>query len=72
MYIMDWVGSPLCELCQDWQLKNGGPYEPSGITRAQRRLSMLFPQLQSGEGMEEAADGPLRMIAKFLIEWHEP
>ena len=41
----------------------GGPYEPTAITRAETRIELWMPTLQSG---------PARIIAEFLTSPFEP
>ena len=75
-YILDWIGSPLCDLCYDWHLGEGrfasyadadwfgGPYEPCARTRNSSMLQSLFSRLLSLEILD--------IINCFLCDWHEP
>ena len=40
MYIIDWIGRPLCDRCFDWHTDfDGGPYQPDAIVRAERHIT---------------------------------
>ena len=63
-YIIDGIGYPLCNMCFDWCVdEGGGPPEPSATTRCATRLNYLFPQLPDSANL---------LIASNLIVWHEP
>ena len=68
VYIIDWIGHPLCDRCFDWHVHHqSGPYLPSSIDRAENHLTVVL--------FRHVAEFPsilIRRVAEFLREWHEP
>ena len=65
MYIIDWIGRPLCDWCFDWHCdSDGGPYQPDAITRASDHITrvLFFP----------VPHALVRRVAEYLHAWHEP
>ena len=65
MYIIDWIGRPLCQYCSDWHLEGGGPWEPTAITRSEAWLYRSFSH-------RRLDNGSCRLIAEFLHSMWEP
>ena len=64
MYIIDWIGYPLCDWCQDWYLKGGRPYSPNARDRWLLTLAAYLAKSFPAELLPRLAD--------FLVEDWEP
>ena len=63
-YVVDWIGAPLCDRCYDWHVENdGGPYEPSALTRCTTSVRNFFPTLP---------EAVARCIAEHLVSQWAP
>ena len=66
IYIIDWVGKPLCNQCFDWHTdEDGGPYQPNAITRAEKHITSILRT-------KKLPDTVANQVAMFLHSWHEP
>ena len=64
-YIIDWIGQPLCNMCFDWLVdEGGGPYEPTRRTRCSRWLLVQIPRFRSADITAK--------VASFLVGALEP
>ena len=65
IYIIDWIGEPLCDWCFDYHIDaGGGPYQPDAIGRAATHIEGVL-RLPLPQNI-------FRSVAEFLHEWHEP
>ena len=66
IYIIDWIGEPLCNMCFDRHTdEDGGPYQPDAITRAENHVASIFRT-------KMLPDAAAKLVATFLHSWHEP
>ena len=66
MYIIDWMGAPLCGRCMDWYVDGGKPYSPTAIERSMNHIAWIMHRL-----LPANATAPL-LIAEFLRYGWEP
>ena len=65
VYIIDWIGRPLCDRCYDWHTDfGGGPYQPDAIVRATKHITGVLRLPVSGN--------LVRHVAEYLHAWYEP
>ena len=75
-YIHDSLGGqPLCDMCFDWFIGGGGPYEPSKLTKTTRRIEFALclrspaPRLAPAQQLNPAVTA---RVAGMLAGWWEP
>ena len=67
-YLLDCVdGQPLCDLCFDWCLDGGEPYEPrQAVLHMAHKIRTVLRDVFDG------ADHVYYVISDFLVAWYEP
>ena len=81
-YIIDWIGRPLCVLCEDWHLGLGQFQDQRRLAEANGEDWFGGPYSPSARErcvtvlrrwFPALAQSPVcPLIAEFLVEWHEP